>query len=64
MVYSTRGCPRPKPGPIVVRAGLGLAVLATGYFGLVTGLGIEPAQWLLAVAVMFTGLALERLLSR
>jgi len=64
VVNSTRRYPHPKPGPIVVRAGLGVAIVATSYFGLVTGLGIEPAQWLLAVAVMFTSLALERLLSR
>jgi hypothetical protein len=43
---------RPKAGTIVLRAGTGLAVLTASYYGL----GVEPAQWLFAIAVMLLGL--------
>jgi hypothetical protein len=52
----------PKAGQIVLRAVIGLSVLTASYCGLVAGVGIDPTQWLLAIAMILLSILFDRLI--
>jgi hypothetical protein len=52
----------PKAGRIALRAVIGLSVLTASYCVLVTGVGIDHTQWLLAIAIMLVSVLFDRLI--